>query len=433
MLRNIYGGYISKMNILVIGGGGREHAIVWKLSQSAKAEKIYCAPGNGGISGIAECLDIQASDIEMIISNAKALKADLVVIGPDEPLALGLADACESEGIRVFGPRRAESRLEWSKSYAKSLMLKHGIPTANCSICDNAKDALAALANFSAPYVIKTDGLALGKGVIITEDRAEAEAAIRAIMLDRIFGDSGSRVLLEECLTGPEMTVLALTDGKTIKPMICSQDHKRAFDGDLGPNTGGMGAFAPSPIYTEAVEKDCWNNIFMPTLEMMKKESIRYHGLLYFGLMLTNSGVKVIEYNARFGDPETQVILPLMKNDLIDVFDAVIDERLDNIELEWEAGCSACVIAASGGYPGKYATGYEIDIAPLEDVSLFHAGTRKEKSKFVTSGGRVLGVTAVAGTLGGAIEKAYSGIRQVSFKDMHYRRDIGRAWYVNDK
>ena len=420
----------KKIDILVIGGGGREHALVWKLSKSPKAGKIFCAPGNGGMTGLAECVDIKANDIDAIVSFAKTARIDLVVIGPDDSLALGLADACEAAGIRVFGPRKAEARLEWSKSYANTLMKKYRIPTAAFEIFDDAEEAIKALATFAPPYVVKTDGLALGKGVIITEKRAEAEAAIRSIMLDKIFGESGSRIVLEEFLSGPEMTVLAFTDGKTLKPMLCSQDHKRALDGDLGLNTGGMGAFAPSPVYTAEVEKECWDKIFMPTLEMLKMESIHYHGVLYFGLMLTDGGVKVIEYNARFGDPETQVTLPLMKNDLLDVFNAVIDERLDSVDLEWETGCAACVIAASGGYPGKYATGCEISISQDANALLFHAGTRMENGKLVTSGGRVLGATAISGTLGAALRNAYEGIGHVYFKDMHYRTDIGKVWQL---
>ena len=424
------------MNILVVGGGGREHAIIWKLAQSPRAKKIYCAPGNGGIAHLAECVDIGATDIDGILSFAKNAHVDLVVIGPDDPLALGLADACEAAGIHAFGPVKAAARLEWSKSYAKDLMRKYGIPTAGYQVFENAADAIAAIASADArpPFVVKTDGLALGKGVVVTEDRAEAEAAVRSIMLDKIYGDSGARIVLEEYLTGPEMTVLAFTDGHTIKPMPCSQDHKRAFDGDLGPNTGGMGAFAPSPIYTEAVARECWERIYAPTLGMMRAEGIRYRGILYFGLMLTEGGVKVIEYNARFGDPETQVVLPLLKSDLLEIIDAVIDERLDSVEPEWESGFAACVIAASGGYPGPYKTGYEVSIARSLDpdicptdggVMVFHAGTREEGGRLVTSGGRVLGVTALGGNLGDALERAYGGILHVSFNEMRYRKDIG--------
>ena len=413
------------MKLLVVGGGGREHAIVWKLAKSPKVDKIYCAPGNGGISALAECPDIRATDIDGIVSFAKNAGIDLVVIGSDDPLALGLADACEAAGVRAFGPRKAEARLEWSKSFAKDLMKKHGIPTADYFVCDSAEEAFAALDSFDAPYFVKTDGLALGKGAVYANNRAEAESAIRSIMIDRVFGDSGARVVLEECLTGPEMTVLAFTDGKTIKPMLCSQDHKRAFDGDIGPNTGGMGAFAPSPIYAEAVRKECWDKIIAPTLEMLKKESIRYHGVLYFGLMLTNAGVKVIEYNARFGDPEAQAVLPLMKNDLLDVFDAVIDERLDGVKLEWESGYAACVVTASDGYPGKYETGRRITIAPNQAL-MFHAGTRAQNGILCTSGGRVIGVTALGGTLREAVENAYKGVGRVTFEGMRYRNDIGK-------
>ena len=417
------------MKILVVGGGGREHAIVWKLTKSPGADKIYCAPGNGGIAALAECVDIRATDIGGIVSFAKNVGIDLIVIGPDDPLALGLADACESAGVRAFGPRKAEARLEWSKSYAKDLMKKYGIPTADYRICDSAEEAYATLDSFEPPYFVKTDGLALGKGAIYAEDRAAAAAAVRSIMIDKAFGESGSRIVLEECLTGPEMTVLAFTDGKTIKPMLCSQDHKRAFDGDLGPNTGGMGAFAPSPIYTETIAKECWEKIFIPTLEMMKKESIRYHGVIYFGLMSTAAGVKVIEYNSRFGDPEAQAVLPLMKNNLLEVFEAVIDERLDTIELDWENGFAACVVTASGGYPDKYITGREITITDTPAL-MFHAGTRLNDGKLYTSGGRVLGVTALGKTLSEAVGNAYDGVGHVAFCDMRYRKDIAKIWRV---
>jgi len=416
------------VNILVVGGGGREHAIVWKLARSPRAKKIYCAPGNGGIADIAECVGIKATDIGGLVSFARSSDIDLVFIGPDDPMALGLADACESAGLRVFGPRKAEARLEWSKSYAKGLMKKYGVPTADYRVCDGCEEALAALESMSGPFVIKADGLALGKGVTVTGDRGEAEAAIRTLSLDRIFGDSGSRVVLEECLSGPEMTVLAFTDGKTIKPMLSSQDHKRAFDGDLGPNTGGMGAFAPSPAYTEAVERECRDRIYAPTLRMLENERIRYHGVLYFGLMLTGDGVKVIEYNARFGDPETQAILPLMKNDLLDVVDAVIDERLDGVTLEWDDGYAACVIAASGGYPGAYGTGYDVGVQRDAGANtlIFHAGTRRDGGRLLTSGGRVLGVTGFGDSLPAAVGEAYRGIRGVTFNNMYYRKDIGK-------
>jgi len=413
------------MKILVVGGGGREHALIWKLSQSKKAPKIYCAPGNGGIAQLAECVPIGASDVGAICNFAEARRVDMVVVGPDDPLALGCADACEARGIRVFGPRRAEARLEWSKIYAKELMKRHGVPTADFQSYDDAGAALAALASARYPLFVKADGLALGKGAVMAADRAQAEAAVRSMMLDKSFGDAGSRILLEECLEGPEITVLAFTDGNVIKPMLSSQDHKRAFDGDLGPNTGGMGAIAPSPAYTAAIERECAEKVFAPTLDMLRREGIRYRGVLYFGLMLTGGGVRVIEYNARFGDPEAQPLMTLLKNDLIDVFDAVIDGRLDKLELKWENGFSACVVAASGGYPGPYKTGYEIDIAPNAGALVFHAGTRLENGRHYTSGGRVLGVTARGADLREAVARAYEGLRGVSFADMQYRTDIG--------
>ena len=447
------------MRVLVVGGGGREHAIVWKLAQSPKISKLFCTPGNGGIAELAECANIKPTDIDGVCCFAKANSIDLVVIGPDDPLSLGLADNCEALGIRAFGPRKAAAKLEWSKSYAKGLMKKYNIPTAGYSVHGSVQSALDALDALEAsgssatsspsgtsaafpsprgfPVVVKADGLALGKGVTIAEDRDAAESAIRSCMLDKVFGDAGSQIVLEECITGPEMTVLAFTDGKTIKPMPCSQDHKRAYDGDRGPNTGGMGAFAPSPIYTPEVERECREKIFEPTLDMLKKEGIGYRGVLYFGLMLTAGGVKLIEYNSRFGDPETQVTLPLLKNDLIDIFDAVIDGHLDNIELKWENSFSACVVAASGGYPGSYKTGYEIDIPQsvgpampntgmrCENATIFHAGTRRESGRLYTSGGRVLGVTASGSTLGAAVSQAYEAMARVSFEGMFYRKDIG--------
>jgi len=416
------------MRILVVGGGGREHSLVWKLSESAGAGKIFCAPGNGGIADIAECAGIRADDIEGIVSFSKREKIDLAVIGPDDPLMLGLADACEAAGIRAFGPRRAAARLEWSKEYAKALMKKYGVPTADYRVFGDAAEAVAALGEMKGPYFIKTDGLALGKGAVFAESRAEAEAAIRSFMIDKIFGEAGSRVLVEECLAGPEMTVLAFTDGKVIKPMLCSQDHKRIYDGDRGPNTGGMGAFAPSPVYTEAVERECREKIFAPTLKMLQQESIDYRGVLYFGLMLTPGGVKVIEYNSRFGDPEAQAVLPLLETDLLEVFDAVINGRLVDIDLQWAPGYCACVVAASGGYPGEYKTGLEITIEDNPEALLFHAGTRRENGRLYTAGGRVIGAAALGDTLGAAAERAYGGIRRVSFDGMHYRKDIGGSY-----
>jgi len=419
------------MKVLVVGGGGREHSIVWKLSKSERIDKLYCAPGNGGIAELAECVGIKADDVGGIADFAKRNSVGLVVIGPDDPMALGCADLCESYGIRVFGPGKAGAKLEWSKVYSKGLMKKYNIPAADFEVFRNADDAYGALGRSRYPLVVKADGLALGKGVIIAQDRREAENAIRSLMIDKTFGEAGAEILFEECLEGPEMTILAFTDGKTIKPMLCSQDYKRAFDGDLGPNTGGMGAYAPAPIYTAEVESECWEKIYNPTLDMLKKENIKYHGILYFGLMLTRGGVRLIEYNSRFGDPEAQALLPLLKNDLLDVIEAVIEDRLDNVELKWENGFSACVVAASGGYPEKYRTGYEVKIVENLRALYFHAGTRLENGVLVTSGGRVLCAVSVADTLGEAVDRAYGAIRGVSFTDRYYRKDIA-ALYKNN-
>jgi phosphoribosylamine--glycine ligase len=418
------------MKVLVVGGGGREHTIVWKLAQSPKISELYCAPGNGGISKRATCVDIKATDIEGIVEYSRANKMDLVVVAPDDPLVAGMVDALNIAGIRAFGPVKRAAIIEGSKSFSKDLMKKYNIPTAGYRVFENSADALGYLNTCKAPIVVKADGLALGKGVIIATTIDQAKAAVNGIMEDKLFGEAGSKIVIEEFIEGPEVSVLAFTDGKTIVPMVSAQDHKRAFDQDLGPNTGGMGTFSPSPLYDEKLAKRCMMDIFVPTLEAMNKEGREFKGVLYFGLMLTKDGPKVIEYNARFGDPETQVVLPRLKTDLLEIFEAVIDEKLADINIQWNDCSAVCVVAASGGYPGKYATGLEInglDEAEANgDTIVFHAGTSFKAGKFYTAGGRVLGVTAVEETMDKAIDKAYAGIEKISFEGIHFRKDIGR-------
>ena len=417
------------MKILVVGGGGREHALVWKIAQSPLAEKIYCAPGNGGISSTAECVPLKAMDIEGIAGFAAEKNIDLAIVAPDDPLAAGMVDELESHGIRAFGPRKSAALIESSKAFAKELMRKYGIPTAKYEIFEDSGLAVEHLKHREYPVVVKADGLALGKGVIIAQDYEQACDAVNKIMVERVFGNSGNRVVIEEFLTGREVSVLAFTDGKTIIPMESSQDHKRALDNDRGPNTGGMGAFSPSRAYTPEIAERCMKEIFKPTVEAMNKEGRKFKGVLYFGLILTSCGPKVLEYNARFGDPETQAVLPRLKNDIVEIFNAVIDERLDEVEIKWDNKAAVCVVMASGGYPGKYVSGYEITglvgTAQNSDAIVFHAGTKYEGGRFYTSGGRVLGVTAVGPTLEDAAKKAYETVGRISFKDMHYRKDIG--------
>lgn len=425
----ISAGRSRTMKVLIVGGGGREHAIAWKISQSPKVSRLYCAPGNGGIASLAQCVPIKAMDIEGIVEFAKSEGIDLVVVAPDDPLAAGMVDALESAGIRAFGPNKAAAEIESSKVFSKNLMKKYGIPTAAYEVFENDSDALDYLRTCSYPTVIKADGLALGKGVIIANDFEEAQDAVRSIMSDKIFGNAGNRVVIEEFLTGTEVSILTFTDGETLVPMISSQDHKRALDDDMGPNTGGMGTFSPSRIYTDEVDEWCMKNIFMPTIDAMRKEGRRFKGVLYFGLILTADGPKVLEYNARFGDPETQVVLPHLKTDIIDIFEAIIDERLADVNIEWDNRSAVCVILASGGYPGKYRTGLEITgIEEAEkdpSVTVFHAGTKLEAGKYYTAGGRVLGVTAVADTIDDARAKAYAAVGKINFEGMHYRKDIG--------
>ena len=418
------------MKILVVGGGGREHTIVWKIAQSDKVSKIYCAPGNGGISKLAECVDISATDIDNMVAFAKEKEIDLVMVAPDDPLVLGMVDAMEAAGIRAFGPRKNAAIIEGSKVFSKDLMKKYNIPTAGYEVFCDSKSAIEYLKEQNSyPAVIKAEGLALGKGVIIALNEEEAVAGIHEIMDDKKFGDSGNRVVIEEFLTGPEVSVLAFTDGKTVKPMVSAQDHKRAYDNDKGPNTGGMGTFSPSRLYDEAKAKECMENIFIPTINAMNAEGRPFKGVLYFGLMMTEKGVKVIEYNCRFGDPETQVVLPRLKTDLVEIMEAVVDEKLADIEIEWADDAAVCVVMASGGYPVSYEKGHLIsgieDAEAMDDVTVFHAGTKLTADGFTNVGGRVLGVTATDDDLDLAIKRAYEAVGKISWKDEFHRNDIG--------
>ena len=418
------------MKILMVGGGGREHALIRKLLESEKVEKVYCAPGNGGISCDAECFSVGATDIDGMVSLAKELKVDCVFVAPDDPLAAGMVDAMEKEGIRAFGPRANAAIIESSKVFSKNLMKKYSIPTAGYEVFENSKDALSYIKEQNKyPVVVKADGLALGKGVIIAQNEAEAEDAVHTIMDDKKFGASGNKVVIEEFITGPEVSVLAFTDGKCVKPMVSSMDHKRAYDGDKGPNTGGMGTISPNPYYTPEIADRCMKEIFLPTIEAMNKEGRTFKGCLYFGLMLTADGPKVIEYNARFGDPETQVVLPRLKTPLCDIVDAVIDENLSDLDIQWSDEACACVVMASGGYPGSYPKGIEIkgldSDGQVDGACVFHAGTALENGVFKTAGGRVLGVTALGTDLKEALKKAYAAVEKITFEGAHYRTDIG--------
>ncbi len=417
------------MRILVIGSGGREHAIIWKLLHHQKIDKIYCAPGNGGISEIATCVDIQATDIPSLVNFAKKKKIELTVVGMDDPLMLGVVDAFEKEGLRIFGPTQKAAILEGSKVFAKELMKKYAIPTAGYSVFETAEAAEMHLETCSYPVVLKADGLALGKGVLICQTKEEAHQGVCDIMVDKKFGNAGKRLVVEEFIEGPEVSVLSFCDGDHVLPMVSAQDHKRAFDNDEGLNTGGMGTFSPSKFYTEEVHKYCVDNIYQKTLDAMKAEGRPFKGIIFFGLMLTKEGPKVLEYNARFGDPEAQVVLPRLKTDLVKVLEAAIDGRLDTIDLEWDDRAAVCVVLASGGYPVHYEKGYEIygleKQKEKEDVFVFHAGTAKKQDTFVTNGGRVLGLTALGKNIEEARNIAYHVVSEVDFKNKHYRKDIG--------
>ena len=418
------------MRVLVVGSGGREHALVRKIKESKKVDYIACCPGNGGISYDAECFDVSATDIDGVVKLAKEIKADFVVVAPDDPLVMGMVDALNAEGFATFGPRANAAIIEGSKVFSKELMKKYNIPTAKYNVFDKAEDVINYIkAENEFPTVIKADGLALGKGVIIPETLDEAVAGVKEIMEDKIFGDSGNNVVVEEFLTGPEVSVLAFTDGKCVKPMVTSMDHKRALDGDKGLNTGGMGTVSPNPYYTDEIAEECMNTIFLPTIEAMNKEGRTFKGCLYFGLMLTPKGPKVIEYNCRFGDPETQVVLPRLKTDIMDIFEAINNETLSDLDIEWDDRACTCVIMASGGYPKSYPKGIEIyglTDGQLDGVTVYHAGTKRDGDKLVTSGGRVLGVTALGESIEDALEKSYAGVEKIKFDGAHYRKDIGQ-------
>ena len=414
------------MKVMVVGGGGREHAIIKGLAKSPKVDVIYALPGNGGIAADAKCVDIGAKDLDGIRDFAVSEGIDYAVVAPDDPLAMGCVDVLQAEGIRCFGPDKKAAVIEASKVFSKDLMKKYGIPTAAYEVFEEMQPALDYLDTAPVPAVVKADGLALGKGVIIAETREDAKEAVREMMQDHKFGKSGDRIVIEEFLEGPEVSVLSFTDGKTVVPMISSMDHKRAGDGDTGLNTGGMGTIAPNPYYTEEVAERCMNEIFLPTIRAMNEEGRTFEGCLYFGLMVTKDGPKVIEYNCRFGDPETQVVLPLLETDLLTIMKAVTEERLDEVEVKWSDGAACCVVAASDGYPVSYEKGYEITIPDEVWPYVFVAGAADEDGKLLTSGGRVLGVTAVRPTLREAIEASYDMLDEIDFANKYYRVDIGR-------
>lgn len=419
------------MNVLIVGSGGREHAIAWSVSQSSKVDQIYCAPGNGGICEIAECVDIGAMEFDKLADFAEEKEIDLTIIGMDDPLVGGVVDVFEQRGLRVFGPRKNAAIIEGSKSFSKDLMKKYNIPTCHYETFHSPEEALIYLENCEYPVVLKADGLALGKGVLICQTQQEAEAGIATLMLDKQFGDAGNTVVIEDFMTGREASVLCFCDGTHIAPMTSAQDHKRAKDGDQGLNTGGMGTFSPSPFYTPEIQKICEEQIYQPTMDAMKAEGRDFVGILFVGLMMTADGPKVLEYNARFGDPEAQVVLPRMKNDIIDVMNACIDGRLDQIDLEFEDNAAVCVVLASDGYPEHYEKGKSItfseDFNKQDGYYAFHAGTKVEEGQLVTSGGRVIGITAKGKTLQQARENAYQATKWVSFDNKYMRNDIGKA------
>ena len=420
------------MKVLVIGGGGREHAICWKLAQSPRVTELVCAPGNAGIAETARCVDIGVMDFEKMADFAKKEAFDLVVVGPDDPLAAGIVDVLEEAGLRVFGPRKNAAILEGSKAFSKDLMKKYGIPTAAYETFDTPEAALAYLETAKVPVVLKADGLALGKGVLICNTREEAREGVKTLMLDKQFGRAGDRIVVEEFLTGREVSVLSFVDGKTIKIMTSAQDHKRAKDGDEGLNTGGMGTFSPSPFYTPEIDAFCWEHIYQATVDAMRAEGREFKGIIFFGLMLTAEGPKVLEYNARFGDPETQVVLPRMKNDILDVFEACVDGTLDKVELEFADNAAVCVVLASDGYPEHYEKGFVIEgLENFKDKDgywVFHAGSKFDtEGRIVTNGGRVLGVTATGENLKEARKNAYAATEWVRFANKYMRHDIGKA------
>ena len=416
------------MKVLVVGGGGREHALVWKLSQSPKVDKLYCAPGNAGTASLAENIPIAADDVEKLLAFAVVNSIDLTVVGPEAPLMEGIADRFQAAGLKIFAPSKRAAAIEGSKALSKDLMAKYNIPTAKYGTFTDAKEAIACINEWGAPIVVKADGLAAGKGVVVAFDEDTAIQAVKDIMEDNLFGDAGSVVVVEEYLDGEEVSILAFTDGFTVVPMVSAQDHKRVFDGDEGPNTGGMGAYSPAPIYTEALAAEVQKTILQPTIDALRAEGRFYQGVIYAGLMITADGPKVLEYNARFGDPETQPIMMRLKTDLVEIIEAILDGKLQQLDIQWQEDAAVCVVMVAGGYPGKYAKGEEIlGLAGLdnETTTVFHAGTAEKNEKIVTAGGRVLGVTARAATIAEAIQSAYATVEKISFKDAFYRKDIG--------
>lgn len=415
------------MRILVIGGGGREHALVWKLAQSLRVEKIYCAPGNPGIAQLAECVDIAVSDNQALCDFAMKHNISLTVVGPELPLTNGIVDVFTAKGLKCFGPQKTAAQLEGSKAFAKELMQKYNIPTARYAVFTAVQEAKAYIEQYGAPIVIKADGLAAGKGVVVAMNKEDAFDAIDKMMCDAAFGDAGSRVVIEEYLSGEEASLLAFTDGYTVVPMIAAQDHKRVFDHDQGPNTGGMGAYAPAPVITPDIKEQVMREILQPAVDAMRKEGCLYKGCLYAGLMVTEDGPKVIEFNARFGDPETQAVLPLLDSDLVEVMEACINEKLAVTKVNWKQEAAVCVVVASGGYPGSYTKGQVItglDSAEQTGAYVFHAGTSLNGDKIITNGGRVLGVTALGADIADAVNRAYKAVGEITFTNMHYRKDI---------
>ena len=421
------------MKVLVIGSGGREHALVWKISQSPKVDKIYCAPGNAGIAQQAECVAIKADDLDGLLAFAQQNQIDLTVVGPEVPLTMGIVDKFQKQGLKIFGPSGKAAEIEGSKTFAKDLMAKYNIPTAKYGAFTDAAEAKAFLDTVGLPCVVKADGLAAGKGVLICETKAEAEEAIADILVDNKFGSAGSRVVVEEFLTGQEVSMLAFTDGKTVVPMVSSQDHKRIWDGDKGLNTGGMGAYSPAPVYTADIHEIVVPQVLEATVKAMEAEGRSFSGILYAGLMLTADGPKVLEFNARFGDPETQAVLPRLKSDLVDIFLAIIDGRLNEMNIEWHEEAAVCVVIASGGYPETSEKGCVITglaEAAATGAIVFHAGTKEDNGNIVTNGGRVLGISALGKDIAEAIANAYKGVKEVKFENMQYRTDIGKKAFL---
>jgi phosphoribosylamine--glycine ligase len=423
------------MKVLVVGSGGREHALAWKIAQSPLVERVFCAPGNAGTSQVGENVSVEADDIPGLTVFASENRIDLTVVGPEQPLVAGIVDEFEKRKLGIFGANRAAARLEGSKVFAKQLMRKHAIPTAEFQVFDDASRATKYLANASYPLVVKADGLAAGKGALLCPAREEAEAAVKMIMVDRRFGDSGRRVVIEECLVGEEASIIAFTDGTTIYITPSSQDHKPIYDGDRGPNTGGMGAYSPAPVITEAMLSEIERRILVPILHALRRERIIYRGVIYAGLMITAGGPKVLEFNVRFGDPETQPVLPRLESDLVPALLACVEGRLEDADLAWDQRAAVCVVMASEGYPGSYETGREIhgleSVEALEDVIVFHAGTRSENERVLTAGGRVLGVTALGSDLKDAQARAYQAVEKISFEGAYYRTDIGSKAFAH--